>query len=397
MTSGMMNKKQITAFTASTAAGIGNQALLESLKAKQTGLSPCTFLDIKGIQAYTGEINNLSSIKLPDTLLPFTCRNNQLAELALNQDNFIEKIEDLKNRTNKTRIGVFMGTSTSGIEQTEQAYKKSYLSEHLPDWYHYAETQNLYSLADFVCNRLKLAGVSQVISTACSSSAKVFASASRAIDAGLCDAAIVGGVDTLCLTTLFGFNALQLVDSDICRPCDTNRAGLSIGEGAGFAILEQPNGNSPFCLSGFGETSDAYHMSSPHPKGAGAALAMNYALTMADIKANEVDYINLHGTGTPTNDKAECLAIAKIFRDTPVSSTKGWTGHTLGAAGIIEAIISLLTLSTQHLPANLNLKELDPNIKVNVLQESIQTSVNKVLSNSFGFGGSNASLLFENF
>ena len=395
MHSGMMNKKQITAFTATTAAGLGNKGMQQALEKEVTGLKPCTFLGLDDFAAFTGEIKQLPDIKLPPELGRFTCRNNQLAELALQQDNFLQQIDDLKCRVPAHRIGVFMGTSTSGIQQTEQAYIEGLPKGKLPEWYHYQTTQNLYSLADFICHRLQIKGISQVTSTACSSSAKVFATASRAIDAGLCDAALVGGADTLCLTTLFGFNSLQLVDTSISKPCDANRAGLSLGEGAGFAILEKPDGKSPFRLSGFGETSDAYHMSSPHPEGAGAQAAMQQALSMAGLDSEAIDYINLHGTGTPSNDKAECFAVHTPFNDTPVSSTKGWTGHTLGAAGIVEAVISLLTLSTQTVPKNLNLTTLDPDIKANVIQASTAMPIRSVLSNSFGFGGSNASLLFE--
>jgi 3-oxoacyl-[acyl-carrier-protein] synthase-1 len=223
----------------------------------------------------------------------------------------------------------------------------------------------------------------------------VFASAYRAIHSGLCDAAVVGGVDSLCLTTLYGFNSLQLVSQDICRPSDINRSGLSIGEAAGFALLERPQNAGYLALLGYGESSDAYHMSSPHPDGDGAVLAMQHALNIAGLEPGDIDYINLHGTATPANDLSEAIAINRLFgHSIPCSSTKGWTGHTLGAAGILEAVFSLLCLQHGFMPKSLNTQQVDPDIKINILTENNSQSVHKVLSNSFGFGGSNCSLIF---
>ncbi|MGH8441289.1 MAG: beta-ketoacyl synthase N-terminal-like domain-containing protein, partial [Nevskiaceae bacterium] len=228
---------------------------------------------------------------------------------------------------------------------------------------------------------------------ACSSSAKVFASASRAMRAGLCDAAVVGGVDSLCLTTLYGFNALQLVSADICRPADAQRNGISIGEAAGFAILE-PGAADGVALLGYGESSDAHHMSAPHPQGEGAAAAMRGALRSAGLQPQQVDYINLHGTATPANDAAEDQAVHAVFGDAvPCSSTKGWTGHTLGAAAITEAVIALLCVEHGLMPRSLNTRQRDPALRSGILLQQRQARVDRVLSNSFGFGGSNCSLL----
>jgi 3-oxoacyl-[acyl-carrier-protein] synthase-1 len=235
-----------------------------------------------------------------------------------------------------------------------------------------------------------------VISTACSSSAKVFAAAQRYIDAGLCDAALVGGVDSLCLTTLYGFNSLQLVSEQPCRPSDARRNGLSLGEAAGFTLLmrasDDDRGDVQLC--GYGESSDAYHMSSPHPDGLGAQLAMQSALDRAGLSARDIDYINLHGTATPANDLAEGKAIAAMFgSDTPCSSTKGWIGHTLGAAGISEALFSLLAIRHGFLPQSLNTEQPDPAIPCRILTAREDRAPRRVLSNSFGFGGTNCSLI----
>ena len=227
------------------------------------------------------------------------------------------------------------------------------------------------------------------------SSAKVFASASRAISAGLCDAAIVGGVDSLCMTTLYGFSSLELLSTQACRPSDISRDGISIGEGAGFALLEKTDfGNTGMALLGYGESSDAHHMSTPHPEGKGAISAMQEALSRANLEPYQIDYINLHGTSTKSNDAAEGQAVFALFgNNTAASSTKGWTGHTLGAAGMTEAIISALCVENNMVPCSLNTTQIDPSIPIQVLKEHQHKPINRVLSNSFGFGGSNCSLI----
>jgi 3-oxoacyl-[acyl-carrier-protein] synthase-1 len=244
--------------------------------------------------------------------------------------------------------------------------------------------------------RLGLQGPAATVSNACASSAKVFAQAERLIDADVCDAAVVGGVDSLCLTTLYGFRSLELLSAEPCRPCDERRDGISIGEAGGFALLEKaPSAQGDVALLGYGESSDGYHMSSPHPEGAGALLAMSDALARGGVQPGEVDYVNLHGTGTPANDRAEDAALHKLFGGaTPASSTKGWTGHTLGAAGIVEAAISVLCLERGFLPGTLNTGRPDPALRSRIVLESEDRPLAHVLSNSFGFGGNNCSLLF---
>jgi len=247
-----------------------------------------------------------------------------------------------------------------------------------------------------VQNYLGLRGPSMVVSTACSSSAKVFGAAARMIAAGLCDAAVVGGVDSLCLTTLYGFGSLGLLSAGYCRPFDSGRDGISIGEGAGFVLLEKPAANSAaqVALLGVGESCDAYHMSSPHPDGLGARLAMESALRDAGLAPGAIDYINLHGTGTPANDTMEDKAVVDLFgRQTRCSSTKGWTGHTLGACGAIEAIISALVIENGFLPGSVNTRELDPAMRLRYLIENAPVPAHRVMSNAFGFGGTNCSLV----
>jgi 3-oxoacyl-[acyl-carrier-protein] synthase-1 len=236
-----------------------------------------------------------------------------------------------------------------------------------------------------------------VVSTACSSSAKVFAAAARMLAAGLIDAALVGGVDSLCLTTLYGFNSLELLSPEPCRPFAAERKGLSIGEAAAFILLERPADSlnaEDVLLLGTGESSDAHHMSSPHPEGLGARMAMAAALQAAGLQASDIDYINLHGTATPSNDAAEGRAVAALFGDrVPCSSTKGATGHTLGAAGGLEAVISALALRHGFLPGGVNTRQVDPGIPIQYLTANRERAPRRVLSNSFGFGGTNCSLV----
>jgi len=385
----------ITASSMVNALGRGKAATLSALKNNQSGLRLSKNLDFS---TWLGQVDGVDDYPLEDDLSIFSCRNNQLAKLTLDIDGFRDAVNQAKEKYGADRIGVFLGSSTSGSEETEKAYLKRDENGDLPADYDFMHTHNFTSLLDYTQQSLGLTGVGHVISTACSSSAKVFAAAHRHIESGFCDAAIVGGVDTITQVSLYGFHSLQLTSAEPCRPCDENRDGISIGEAAGFALLEQTtsDSNSQVVLKGFGESSDAYHMSSPHPEGRGAADAMQQALNNASLAASDISYINLHGTATPANDAAEGKAITHVFdTQTPCSSTKGWTGHTLGAAGITEALICMLILEYQFLPANLNVNDLDSSLQIHVLLENLKPKqmINNVITNSFGFGGSNCSLI----
>ena len=387
-------------FTATSCIGHGLPALLESLRAQRSGLAPCAFETVT-LETHIGEVSAVDDVRLPAALRRFDCRNNRLAHLGLAQDGFLEAVAASAGRWGRQRVGLFLGTSTSGMLETELAYRRRDPGTGaLPAEFNYAGTHNSYSLAAYAREALGLEGPSAVVSSACSSSAKVFGSAQRMIAAGLIDAAVVGGVDSLCLTTLYGFHSLQLVSRNPCKPFDVARDGISIGEAAAFALIERPPeslDSDAILLLGVGESSDAYHMSSPHPEGRGARAAMLQALAAAGLRSDDIDYINLHGTGTPSNDSAEGKAVAAVFADraraVEASSTKGATGHTLGAAGALEAVICALALRHGLLPGSANTREVDAALGFDYLCVNRQRPIVRALSNSFGFGGSNCALV----
>ncbi len=392
-----MTPLQLTHFTATSCLGRGLSATLAALEAAHSGLAPCHFETVE-LKTYIGEVAGLDAVRLPASLQHFDCRNNRLAQLGLLQDGFDAAVLAAVERLGAARVGVFLGTSTSGILTTEIAYRHlDPLTGALPGNFNYRGSHNSFSVADYVRHRFGLAGPAVTVCTACSSSAKVFAAAQRMLAADQIGAAIVGGVDSLCLTTLYGFHSLQLSSVEPCRPFDLERDGLSIGEAAAFALLERAQASvdpEAILLLGAGESSDAYHMSSPHPEGAGARSAMQRALAGAGLAPDDVDYINLHGTGTPSNDSAESRAVSALFGSlTPCSSTKGATGHALGAAGALEAVICALALKASLMPAGLNLRRRDPELAVNYLTANRHAPLRRVLSNSFGFGGANCALL----
>lgn len=387
----------ISHFSLVNCLGAGWAATLDGLRDQRSGLIPCDFETVD-LETYIGRVAGLDELRVRSDLRAYDCRNNRLAQWGLDLDGFADAVAAAREKYGAGRIGVFMGTSTSGILETELAYRRrDPQTGALPPDFRYAETQNNFSLADFVQRYLGLLGPAFVVSSACSSSAKVFGNAARMMAAGVCDAAVIGGVDTLCLTTLYGFHALGLTSRTPCRPYDAERDGISIGEGAGFALLERADGAArpgAIALLGIGESCDAYHMSTPHPEGLGAKLAMRRALASARCEPADIDYINLHGTATRTNDASEDKAAFELFgAGTPCSSTKGATGHLLGAASITEAIIAILAIRHGLLPGSAHTRNRDPELKCGYLTESREARVKTALTNSFGFGGSNCTLV----
>ncbi len=341
---------------------------------------------------YQGELPALS---LPQA--KWRSRNNRFTLAALQQIN--AEVGAAIERYGADRVAVIIGTSTSGIAETEVAVNAWVKTSSVVENYDYA-VQEMGACAQFVAEVLKVSGPVYGISTACSSGAKALAAARRLLRAGLCDAVIAGGVDTLCQLTVMGFSSLEAVSDTRCNPFSRNRNGINIGEGAAlFLVSREARGAR---LYGVGESSDAHHISAPDPSGGGAIRCMQGALDDAGLAATDVDYVNLHGTATPLNDQMESHAMAQVFGlDTPCSSTKPFTGHTLGAAGAVEAGICWLALCQAtdgwlppHVWDGVRDSEL-PAINLVDGQTRAATGPRRALSNSFAFGGNNIAVLLE--
>ncbi len=349
-----------------------------------------------GNEAWVGAVTG-SLKEIPAGLSRYDCRNNQL--IATAYDEISHDVEALKEKFGQHRIGVVLGTSTSGIASGESALKYFQAHQCFPKSFDYVQ-QEIGSCSEFLAKYANVTGVHYTISTACSSSGKAFAVADRLIKSGFCDAVIVGGSDSLCELTLNGFDSLELMSSEICNPFSLNRSGLNIGEGAALFILSKEP--SSIKLAGTGESSDGYHMTAPDPKGIGAKIAMEQSLKTANITADDIGYINLHGTATKKNDEMESLAVNEIFGEaTLCSSTKPLHGHTLGAAGAVELGLCWLLLSEEYnlekyLPVQIWDNVNDPSLlPINLIKEQVKWTKPRFMSNSFAFGGSNVSLIIE--
>jgi 3-oxoacyl-[acyl-carrier-protein] synthase I len=390
-----MRPLAISTHSLCSAVGDGRLATLRALRERRSGLQRNDF-GAAPLATWIGRVAGLEEQALPPQLAQWDCRNNRLAWRGLLADGFVDAVAAARERHGPDRIAVVVGTSTSSIGASEDAYRRLEPDGRYPLDLRRAIIHTPHSLGDFVQHALGLSGLSVTLATACSSSAKVFAQAERLIRTGIADAAVVGGVDTLCGSVLFGFNSLELVSPDPCRPFDIERRGISLGEAAGFALLEREAPATAWLL-GYGESSDAHHMSTPHPEGRGARLALQAALERAQLAPADIDYINLHGTASQKNDEVEAQLVAELFpAATFASSTKGWTGHTLGAAGIVEAVISLLAIEHGVLPGTLNSQTLDPVCGPQIRRDNEERAVRNALSFSFGFGGSNCVLAFGN-
>jgi 3-oxoacyl-[acyl-carrier-protein] synthase I len=395
----------ITAYTVTTALGRGLDAQAEALRVGRSGLRRNDFgegatADAR-LDTWIGRVDGLETLPLPAELARWDCRNNRLAWLALQQDGMAARVAALRERYGAERVAMVIGTSTSSIGASEEAYTRFETGIEgepvFPADLRRAILHTPHSLGDFLQHATGLRGPAVTVATACSSSAKVFAQAARLIRSGVADAALVGGIDTLCGSVLFGFNALGLVSHNPCLPFDARRDGLSLGEAGGYAILERiGDPDAPgLRLCGYGESSDAHHMSAPHPEGLGAQQAMAAALARGGVDPAEVGYLNLHGTATPANDSVEARAVAALFPDSlHASSTKGWVGHTLGAAGIVESAFALLALERGLLPGTLGSEQPDPDCGPQIRFANAEGAIRYAMNNSFGFGGNNASLLF---
>jgi 3-oxoacyl-[acyl-carrier-protein] synthase-1 len=392
-----MRPLAIAASSVVNACGVGWREVGSALIDGRSGLRRNDFEPAIELDTWIGRVDAVEGSALPPSHAAYDCRVNRLVLLALEQDGLAAAIARARARLGAERIGVFVGTSTSGILDTElrarAAWREGATPSYPADFFECRHS--MFAPARFIRAYLGLAGVAATISTACSSSAKAFGAAARAIAGGWCDAAVVGGADSLALSTLHGFTALELLSSAPCRPLDVERNGISIGEAAGFALLE-PGGEGEVVVAGCGESADAWHMSSPHPEGIGAARAMHAAIEAAGLAPGDVDYVNLHGTATRANDLAEDQAVCTVFcHRPPVSSTKGWTGHALGAAGVTEALFCAFALERQWLPGTLQCTTADPRLSMRVETASRSAALTHALSNSFGFGGNNCSLVLS--
>lgn len=386
---------RISAFTAVTALGAGVDPLRRALHAREGGLRPCDLPEMPA-DIWVGRVPGLEEVALPPALSCFACRNNRLAEMALASDGFDAAVAAARKRHGPARIAVVLGTSTAGIEETEQAWRRRDPDTGaLPADFDYARTHDLQALPRYVRARLGLAGPALAVSTACTSGARAMQEAAGLIAAGVVDAAVAGGVDTLCRMTLHGFAALDLLSrGGPTRPCAGDRDGISIGEAAGLVLLERPGEAGAPLLLGAGASSDGHHMSSPHPDGLGAVGAMRAALAAAGLDPTDIGYVNLHGTGTPANDAMEDRAVHHVFGGSvPCSSTKGWTGHALGASGAVEAVIAAICVADGLVPGCLGVAAADPAFRSHVATANQAANLRRVMSNSFGFGGSNCSLV----
>ncbi len=376
----------VTAAAAVSALGLGREARIRALKSGQSGLGPCPIpLPFSPLVGAVPEA-------LPP-LEPFLSRwDTPLTKMV--QHLLLElgpALARARERWPAKRIAVVLGTSTAGASVTENAYAEYLRTGHLPPAYDY-ETQHTFGAVLHVVRQLTgFDGPGWVVSTACTSSAKTVASAARLIELGAVDAALCGGVDTLCAMTLRGFGSLGALAPDRCRPFSREATGINIGEGGALLLLER-SGDGLGLIEGVGESSDAYHVSAPHPEGVGARLAMERALP-PQITPEQVDHLNAHGTGTTHNDRMEARAIRGLFgSNIPVISTKGYTGHTLGGAGALELVFALDMMLEGFMAPSLGAEPVDEELGLRVITEPVQAQLRRVLSNSFAFGGNNISV-----
>ncbi len=383
-----LNHFPITGFSMCNAIGSTRDEVRQALFDGHCGLGPSP-IELP-FETVVGAVDTKLPA-LPTALTPWSTRSTQIAALLL--DDLAPEIARLQECWRPDRIAVLLGTSTGGADATEEAYRHYLSSGSMPKGYDLFKQHTFGAILHVVRELVGATGPSWMASTACTSSAKPLATAQRLLSAGMIDAAIVGGIDTLCSMTLSGFRSLDALSKGACRPFSAERDGLNIGEGGAFMLVERM-GDAVAMLEGVGESSDAYHISAPHPEGLGARLAMERALEAAGCTGTSVDYVNAHGTGTRLNDVSEAAAIDSIFgREVPVVSTKSYTGHMLGAAGASEAAMAIVSLMQGFIPASLRVEPIDDKIYVRVNDKRLEGPVRRVVSNSFAFGGNNISVV----
>ncbi len=378
------------------AAGSGLPALAQVLRDGRSALSRNHFTHVP-LDTWIGRVDGIEASPLPQSLAAWDCRATRLAWMGLQADGFAAAASAALRRHGAARVGLVLGTSASTIGASEQAYRELDEQGRFPAPLRVERLNTPHALGLFVQEALGLQGPCVTVSTACSSSAKAFAVAERWLRLGLADAVVVGGVDALCDSLLFGFNALGLISPAPCRPFGAGRSGISVGEAAGFALLER--GPGALQLLGYGESNDAHHMSSPHPQGLGAERALDDALARAGVCVDDIGYLNLHGTASARNDEVEAALVARRYpARTHASATKGVTGHTMGAAGIVEALICLQALQDGWRAGSANTEPVDPALGLPFAERLHLAPAHRetrlAASHSFGFGGNNCVLMF---
>jgi 3-oxoacyl-[acyl-carrier-protein] synthase-1 len=379
----------VTAYAAVNALGTTTAEVIRSLREGRSGIGPCPLA--VPFTAPTGAVRTPAPA-LPAALSAHESPTARLAAAAL--ADIRGPLERALARHGADRVALIVGTTTAGLPRTEEAHAHYTRTGALPADYDLHRQHSFGGLLEALRRLTGIQGPAFVVSTACSASAKAVASAQRLLQIGAVDAVLVGGVDALAQTTLRGFHSLDILSPEPCRPLSRVRAGINIGEGAAYLLLER-EGDGPARLRGVGESSDAHHMSAPHPEGAGALAAMREALAQAGVSPAEIDHVNAHGTGTKLNDSSEALALVTLLgADVPVSSTKGYTGHLLGAGGATEAIFSIVAIEQGWIPASHGADPIDTQLGITIPTARLERRCRNVLSNSFAFGGSNVSLLF---
>ncbi len=355
--------------------GVGLAATEKTLRENRSAIRPLELFPL--LQGSPLPVGAVPGMDQSPSLLP---RTHQLAGIAASQ---------AMEGSPSPPDAIIIGTTTGGILTTEQLLRSG--DQHKEHYQHHG----LHTVASHLAQEFHCTGPIVVVSTACSSGALAMALALKMLRGGAVKSVLAGGVDSLCRLTYFGFHSLQLVDQSGCKPLDQNRQGMAVAEGAGMLLLstEKP-ANCSAELLGAGISCDAYHPAAPHPDGQGAFMAMQGALADAGLKPEEISYINLHGTGTPDNDLAESKAVRRLFTALPpLSSIKGASGHSLAAAGAIEAVVATMVISHGLMPANTGLLNVDPALGLKPLTSPLDLPAKAVLSNSFGFGGNNGSLV----
>lgn len=408
----------ITAHSLVCATGVGQAALAEAVRAQRSGLRPNDF-GVTPLACWIGRVDGLAALDEPQTeplparLQEWDCRATRLAWLALQADNFGHAVARTVAQHGALRVGLVLGTSASTIGASEDAYRALDAAGRFPLPLRSERLNTPHALAAFVHEALQLQGPCVTVSTACSSSAKAFAQAERWLRLGWADAVVVGGVDALCNSVLFGFNALGLISPDPCQPFSAARSGISVGEAAGFALLQR--GPGAVQLLGYGEANDAHHMSSPHPQGLGAEQALDDALARAGLVAEQIDFLSLHGTASALNDSVEAALVARRYAvHVHASASKGLSGHSMGAAGLLGASTCFLALQTGLCSGSVfaasgpcpNAQQpeatADPAFgsrfaqqwRARPVQTASSAQVQHAASHSFGFGGNNCVLIF---